>query len=58
MERISDDLLFYLKSRGISENKAILMMIESYFVKNFSCLKMMDKKNYERVYNDFLTLNK
>lgn len=58
VERISDDLLFYLKSRWISENKAILLMIESYFVKNFSCLKMMDKKNYEKVYNDFLTLNK
>lgn len=58
VERISDDLLFYLKSRWISENKAILLMIESYFVKNFSCLKMMDKKNYDRVYNDFLTLNK
>ncbi len=58
VERISDDLLFYLKSRWISENKAILLMIESYFVKNFGCLKMMDKKNYEKVYNDFLTLNK
>lgn len=58
VERISDDLLFYLKSRGISENKAILLMIESYFIKNFGCLKMMDKKNYERVYNDFLSINK
>lgn len=58
MERINEDLLFYLKSRGISENEAILMMIESYFIKNFSCLKMMDKKKYDKVYNDFLTLNK
>ena len=58
VERINEDLLFYLKSRWISENEAILMMIESYFIKNFSCLKMMDKKNYDKVYNDFLTLNK
>lgn len=58
IERIKDDLLFYLKTRWISENEAILMMIESYFLKNFSCLKMMDSKSYEKIYNDFLTLNK
>ncbi len=58
VEKIKDEVLFYLKSRGISENKAILMMIESYFLKNFKCLKMMDESIYEKVYNDFLTLNK
>ncbi len=58
VERINDEVLFYLKSRWISENKAILMMIESYFLKNFGCLKMMDESVYEKVYNDFLILNK
>jgi len=58
VERINDEVLFYLKSRGISENKAILMLIESYFLKNFKCLKMMDEIVYNNIYNDFLTLNK
>lgn len=55
IERISDETLFYLKSRWINENKAILMLIQSYFKKNFSCLKMIDKKIYDKTYNDFLT---
>jgi Fe-S cluster assembly scaffold protein SufB len=58
VERIKDDLLFYLKSRGISENEAILMLIESYFLNNFKCLKMMDNVIYDKVYDDFLILNK
>ena len=58
VERINDEILFYLKSRWISENKAILMMIESYFLKNFKCLKMMDENYYNKVYDDFLSLNK
>jgi len=57
VERINDDYLFYLKSRGIDENNAITLMIKSFFVKNFSCLKMLDKKLYDKTYDDFLTLN-
>lgn len=58
VEKIDENLLFYLKSRGISESKAILLMIESYFIKNFKCLNMVDEKSYNKLFNDFLTLSK
>jgi Fe-S cluster assembly scaffold protein SufB len=58
VERINDEILFYLKSRWISENEAIIMLIESFFIKNFGCLKMMDNTIYDKVYNDFLILNR
>lgn len=58
IEKIDIDKLFYIKSRWISENEAIIMLIESLFIRNFSCIKMLDKKIFQKTYNDFLTLNK
>lgn len=42
--RLNDDKLFYLKSRWLDKKKSTSIMIESYFIKIFSCLKMFDEK--------------
>lgn len=35
MERISDDKLFYLRSRGLPREDATVLMLESYIAKIF-----------------------
>lgn len=48
MERISDDKLFYLRSRGLPREDATVLMLESYISKIFGELK----ENHEELYND------
>jgi len=44
MERISDDKLFYLRSRGLPREDATVLMLESYISKTF---KKLEKENEE-----------
>ncbi len=48
MERISDDKLFYLRSRGIPREDAAVLMLEGYIAKIFWDLE----RDYEELYND------
>ena len=54
IERISDERLFYLRSRWISKNNALYMMIESYINTLFKCLWMLDKEFYTKIINNIL----
>ncbi len=56
-QRIDENKLFYLKSRGLSQQESIKIMIESYFKKTFSCIEMYDKKLFENISSTFLKLN-
>ena len=47
MERISDDKLFYLRSRGLPREDATVLMLESYIAKIFGDLE----ENHEELYN-------
>lgn len=58
VEKIDRDLLFYLRSRWITENNSIMLMLDSYFVKWFKCLKMMNEREYIRLYDNFVSINK
>lgn len=57
IERISDEKLFYLRSRWILKENAINMMIESYIKDLFSCISMLDNEFYEgleeRIFREF-----
>lgn len=53
MERISDDKLFYLRSRWLWKDNAINLIIESYFEKIFSEMKILN----EEIYNDIFSVN-
>ncbi len=55
--RIEEDKLFYLESRWLDIQSSVKLMIESYFKKTFTCLEMIDKSLYEKLYEDFLLLN-
>ena len=46
MERISDEELFYLRSRWVGKDNALTMMIESKIKTLFSCLSMIDNDFY------------
>ncbi len=48
MERISDDKLFYLRSRGLPREDATVLMLESYIAKIFGDLE----EQHEELYND------
>ena len=54
IEKISDDKLFYLRSRGIEKSDATSMMILSYIEKIFWELKDIDEELYERVISEIL----
>lgn len=49
-EKISDEKLFYLRSRWLDEKDSVQVMLDWYFRKNFSKLENLD----ENVYNDLL----
>lgn len=53
MEKISDDKLFYLRSRWLWKDNAINLIIESYFEKIFSEMKVLN----EEVYNEIFSVN-
>ena len=52
IERISDEKLFYLRSRWIWKESAINMMIEAYVKDLFSCISMLDNNFYEELVED------
>ena len=54
IEKISDDKLFYLRSRGIEKSDATSMMILSYIEKIFWGLREIDEALYERVTSEIL----
>lgn len=54
IEKISDEKLFYLRSRGIEKSDATSMMIVSYIEKIFWDLKDIDEDLYERVTSEIL----
>jgi hypothetical protein len=51
VEKISDEKLFYLRSRWIEKDKALSMMLESYIKSLYKCLKMIDKDFYDEKTN-------
>ncbi len=46
MERISDDKLFYLRSRGLPREDATILMLESYIAKTFWKLEEVEETLY------------
>ncbi|MDQ7009809.1 MAG: SufD family Fe-S cluster assembly protein [Candidatus Gracilibacteria bacterium] len=56
MERISDEKLFYLRSRGLGRENALNMIIEAKIESLFSCLRMYDKDYYEKVIENILKI--
>lgn len=59
IERISDDKLFYLRSRWIWRNNALILILEANIKSIFLCISMLDKIFYEDLYKEILLeLNK
>jgi len=54
IERISDEKLFYLRSRWIWRYNALYMMIESYISSMFMCISMMDEKFYTELFENII----
>ena len=54
MERISDDKLFYLRSRWVGKENALSMMIEAKLKGLFSCISMLDNEFYEKLLDNIL----
>ncbi len=54
MERISDEKLFYLRSRGIDKENALSVMIEAKIKSLFSCISMLDNDFYEELIDSIL----
>ena len=54
MERISDEKLFYLRSRWIWRQNALVMMIEAKIKSLFSCLFMFDNTFYKELVEKIL----
>lgn len=55
--RIDENKLFYLKSRWLTEDMALTLMIEWYFRHTFACIEMYDIWTYEGLYKDFSSLH-
>jgi len=54
MERISDEKLFYLRSRWLLRENALNMIIEAKIENLFSCLRMYDKDFYKETLESIL----
>lgn len=54
MERISDEKLFYLRSRWINRENALSVMIEAKIRSLFLCLSILDNDFYEELIKDIL----
>ena len=54
MERISDEKLFYLRSRGIDKEDALSIMIEAKIKSLFLCISMLDNDFYEELIEETL----
>lgn len=61
IEKISDEKLFYLRSRWINKDESINMMLESYSNNLFKCLTMIDNDYYinlnEKIHSKIKNLN-
>jgi Fe-S cluster assembly scaffold protein SufB len=55
MERISDEALFYLRSRGLEKENALNMILEAKLTDLFTCLVMYDKEFYNELKQNILT---
>lgn len=49
MERISDDKLFYLRSRGLPKQDATVIMLESYIAKIYEGLDEVNEDLYNEI---------
>lgn len=49
MERISDENLFYLRSRWVEKEDSLQMIIEAKIIDLFRCLDMVDKELFEKL---------
>ncbi len=54
MEKISDEKLFYLRSRGVGKENAMRMMIEAKIKNLYKCLEMYDSEFYEEILEKIL----
>jgi len=54
MERISDEKLFYLRSRWIDKENALSFMIEAKIKSLFLCISMLDNDFYDELIEDIL----
>jgi len=54
MERISDDKLFYLRSRGLPKDDATVLMLQSYIAKIFEKLWEYDEEMYDNLQSQIL----
>ena len=54
MERISNEKLFYLRSRWVGKDNALNMMIEAKITYLFSCISMLDNDFYKELIEDIL----
>ncbi|MDP2090246.1 MAG: SufD family Fe-S cluster assembly protein [Candidatus Gracilibacteria bacterium] len=54
IEKISDEKLFYLRSRGIDRENALFMMIDSYISNMFICLSMVDNIFYKEIFENII----
>jgi hypothetical protein len=54
MERISDEKLFYLRSRWIKRENALSIMIKAKIENQFSCINMVDNNFYEKLIEKIL----
>jgi len=54
IERISDDKLFYLRSRWIWKDNALNLILEANIKSIFSCISMLDDEFYQNLYKEIL----
>lgn len=54
IERISDDKLFYLRSRWVWKDNALNLILEANIKSIFSCISMIDNDFYEKLYSEIL----
>ncbi|MDD2907794.1 MAG: SufD family Fe-S cluster assembly protein [Candidatus Gracilibacteria bacterium] len=56
IEKISSDKLFYLRSRGIEEKTALMILLEANIKSIFSCLSMVDNEFYTNLISKITTI--
>jgi Fe-S cluster assembly scaffold protein SufB len=54
VEKISDDKLFYLRSRGLGRENALAIMIEAKIRNIFSQLEKIDEEFYTELLDEIL----
>ena len=54
IERISDEKLFYLRSRWIWRENALFMLVESYISTMFMCISMIDDNFYKELFDNII----